>query len=516
MGKRRRKSRRKIKIIMISVVFAITALVGAFFAISFYFSSHFFFRAKINGWRVGGMDLAAAEEKVGESVEDYLLTVFDRDGGKHHVYGGDIECIYVPDGSIEAALKKQDPVQWISAIFNPHSNEVPITMQYKEELIAQAVKDMDCFQMKNIREPEDAYIELGEDGYYIVPEVPGNRMIFENVLAKVEQAVSEGAASVQLTDEDYVSAKYTSESDEIAGAMERINRYENAVINYEVMGGEETLDKEKIRDFITVEGFDVSLKEDKITNYVQLLASKYNTYADVRTFHTSSSDTVEIGGGDYGWIVDKPAEAEQLKADLEAGKPVNREPVYSQRAFVEGSDDIGNTYVEIDYTKQHLWYYEDGQLVVESDVVTGNINRDNGSPDGVFKIVYKDSPAVLKGEDYESNVEYFMPFAYNVGIHDASWRNGRFGGEIYKSSGSHGCINVPFEVADKIYQTIKVGTPVIAFYREEVELTAENAKISNAFSYKDPEKEEQNPEDGQQNPEEGQQNPEEQIEAPQE
>ena len=186
--------------------------------------------------------------------------------------------------------------------------------------------------------------------------------------------------------------------------------------------------------------------------------------------------------------MNKEKEAEQIKADLDAGKPVSRELCYAQRPFVEGKDDIGNTYVEIDYTKQHLWYYENGELVVESDVVTGNISRNNGSPDGVFKIVYKDSPAVLKGEDYESDVTYFMPFAYNVGLHDASWRNGQFGGDIYKTSGSHGCINLPFEVADKIYKSIKVGTPVIAFYREKVELTAENAKISNAYSYVDPDK----------------------------
>ena len=273
-------------------------------------------------------------------------------------------------------------MQWIGAIFHPDNNEVPITMEYKKELISQAVKDMDCFQIKNITEPEDAHIELGEDGYYVEPEIPGNCMVFERVLAKVEQAVSEGASSVQLTDEDYVSAKYTTESDEIVGAMERINGFENAVITYKVMGKEEVLDKEQIRDFVTVDGFDVSLKEDKITDYVQMIASKYNTYADVRKFHTSSGDTVDIGGGDYGWIVDKPGEAEQLIADLEAGKAVEREPVYSQRAFVDGEDDIGDTYVEIDYTKQHLWYYEDGQLVVESDLVSGNINRDNGSPDG--------------------------------------------------------------------------------------------------------------------------------------
>lgn len=382
-------------------------------------------------------------------------------------------------------------MQWVGAIFAPHESEVPITMEYKEELISQAVESMDCFQKENITDPESARIELGEDGYHVEKETPGNRMVFERVLAKVKQAVSAGETSVQLTDEDYVSPEYTSESKEIVETMERIEKYENATIDYQIKDSKEQLGKEQIRDFLTVDGFNVSLKEDKITDYVQMLASKYNTYADVRKFKTSSNDTVEIGGGDYGWIVDKPGEAEQLKADLKAGKPVSREPVYSQRAYVEGKDDIGNTYVEIDYTKQHMWYYENGELVVESDVVTGNINKNNGSPDGVFKIVYKDSPAVLKGEDYESDVTYFMPFAYNVGIHDASWRGGKFGGEIYKSSGSHGCINAPLEVADTIYKKIEVGTPVIAYYREEVELTAENAKISNAFSYKEPDKKEE-------------------------
>ena len=491
MGKRGRRKKQKQKVIVISVALTLTVLAGVYVAISFYFSSHFFFRAKINGWRVGGMDLTAAEEKVGDGVEDYLLTVFDRDGGKHHVYGADIACSYVPDGSVEKLLNAQNPVQWVGAIFAPHESEVPITMEYKEELISQAVESMDCFQKENITDPESARIELGEDGYHVEKETPGNRMVFERVLAKVKQAVSAGETSVQLTDEDYVSPEYTSESKEIVETMERIEKYENATIDYQIKDSKEQLGKEQIRDFLTVDGFNVSLKEDKITDYVQMLASKYNTYADVRKFKTSSNDTVEIGGGDYGWIVDKPGEAEQLKADLKAGKPVSREPVYSQRAYVEGKDDIGNTYVEIDYTKQHMWYYENGELVVESEVVTGNINKNNGSPDGVFKIVYKDSPAVLKGEDYESDVTYFMPFAYNVGIHDASWRGGKFGGEIYKSSGSHGCINAPLEVADTIYKKIEVGTPVIAYYREEVELTAENAKISNAFSYKEPDKKEE-------------------------
>ena len=139
--------------------------------------------------------------------------------------------------------------------------------------------------------------------------------------------------------------------------------------------------------------------------------------------------------------------------------------------------------MEIDYTNQHLWYYKEGQLLLETDIVSGNISRGNGSPDGVFKIVYKQRNATLVGENYASDVNYFMPFAYNVGIHDASWRN-TFGKEIYKTSGSHGCINVPPKKAEKLYKLLETGTPVVAFYREPVTLTAENTRISNAYSYK--------------------------------
>ena len=161
---------------------------------------------------------------------------------------------------------------------------------------------------------------------------------------------------------------------------------------------------------------------------------------------------------------------------------MEREPVYEQTALYRGSDDIGNTYIEIDYTKQHMWYYKDGALQMESDFVSGNLARQNGSVDGVYKIVYKQRNATLVGEGYSSPVSYFMPFAYNIGIHDASWRD-TFGGTIYKTSGSHGCINVPPAFAEQLFNAVDKGTPVVAYYREAVTLTNNAAKMSNAYSY---------------------------------
>ena len=80
---------------------------------------------------------------------------------------------------------------------------------------------------------------------------------------------------------------------------------------------------------------------------------------------------------------------------------------------------------------------------------------------------YKQKGATLKGAGYSSNVSYWMPFNGNIGLHDASWRSS-FGGNIYKTNGTHGCVNMPKYLAKKIFENIKAGTPVIC-YSEETE-----------------------------------------------
>ena len=110
-----------------------------------------------------------------------------------------------------------------------------------------------------------------------------------------------------------------------------------------------------------------------------------------------------------------------------------------------------------------MWYYKDGVCLVETPVVTGNVSAGMASPEGIFCLVYKEEDAILKGEDYETPVDYWMPFYGGVGIHDAdTWRTS-YGGDIYKWSGSHGCINTPTAQAKIIYQNIEPGTPVICY-----------------------------------------------------
>ena len=55
-----------------------------------------------------------------------------------------------------------------------------------------------------------------------------------------------------------------------------------------------------------------------------------------------------------------------------------------------------------------------------------------------------------------------MPFNGGIGLHDATWRS-KFGGDIYVTNGSHGCINLPKDKAEKIYDIIDKNMPIIVY-----------------------------------------------------
>ena len=106
----------------------------------------------------------------------------------------------------------------------------------------------------------------------------------------------------------------------------------------------------------------------------------------------------------------------------------------------------------------------DGELLVETPIVTGNLARGHGTPTGVFSVRNKQTSTYLIGKDYRSYVNYWCPIIGNsIGIHDATWR-GSFGGNIYKTNGSHGCINLPLAAVTQLFPILNVGTPVVVFY----------------------------------------------------
>lgn len=476
------------KRVLIGIGIFAGVLLTIYIGFAIFFNSHYLLNTTINSIKCGGKTSDYVIDKCSSIADDYLLTIVDCNKEKFHIKGTDIAYKYVPLGEEEKFLKDQNPLSWPISLFKSQHFELSTSVSYDEELYSKVFDELGIFDKDYIKAPVDSYIKIGEDDFEIVPEETGNTPIADKIGELITTALTNQQDEITLGSDCYEAPSVTADSDVITKAAKKIESYTKSTIHYDIDNADENFTKQMILKMIKIDkDGDVSLDTSVATDFVQHLASVYNTYADVRDFKTSKGDTIKIGGGDYGWVINKKGEEAQILKDLEGGSPVNREPVYEQTAIQSGLDDIGNTYVEIDYTNQHLWYYKEGKLALETDIVSGNLSRQNGSVDGVYKIVYKQRNATLVGENYESKVNYFMPFAYNIGIHDASWRK-EFGKNIYKTSGSHGCINLPPKKAEELYEKIENGTPVVAYYREKVELTNNAAKISNAYSYVDKDK----------------------------
>lgn len=105
---------------------------------------------------------------------------------------------------------------------------------------------------------------------------------------------------------------------------------------------------------------------------------------------------------------------------------------------------------------------KNGSLIVDGDIVIGNVSSGHTTPKGVYGLKYKAKNVVLRGSGYAALVRFWMPFNGGIGIHDANWRS-VFGGDVYKTNGFYACINCPYNVAKEIYNNIESDTPVICY-----------------------------------------------------
>ena len=128
--------------------------------------------------------------------------------------------------------------------------------------------------------------------------------------------------------------------------------------------------------------------------------------------------------------------------------------------YIKKSDceTLKDKYIIVDISSQRMILFEGINILLDSNVVTGKTLTPTDL--GFYSIKHKEKNRILKGADYETFVKYWMEFHNGEGFHDASWRK-KFGGEIYIKKGSHGCVNLPEQVASELYNNISVGDKVL-------------------------------------------------------
>ena len=336
------------------------------------------------------------------------------------IKGKEIDLKYNKNEILDNIINKQKSSIWIYEIFKRKNYVHDKFFNYDIDLLKESFEKLNCLNDEKTIEPKSASLKFNGIKYEIIDEVYGDKVKKDELFNKIEEAIQYGKVKVNIGEVNcYEKPIYTSNS--------------NARI-----------DKEKIKE------------------YVQELSRKYDTYGKTRIFATSVGKEVEVKGGNYGFRIDKDKEYTELINAIESGQSIVKEPVYIQKAKNRGDNDIGKTYVEVNITRQQLWFYKDGELVTRGSVVTGNVERGWKTPNGTYVLNYKQKDAVLRGDNYASKVKYWMPFNGNIGLHDASWR-GAFGGNVYKNDGTHGCVNLPSYLAKKIFDNIEEGTPIICY-----------------------------------------------------
>lgn len=457
------KGRKKQLFVGVSIV--LMTLLMVYLGAGIFFIRHFYYNTTINGKEVGGKTISEIEAILQNEAQNYRLVLEERGDKSEIISGDEIGYTYKLGEQVTELKKEQKALGWLTKVWRQKDLKVTLEPTYDEGLFKARFDNLECFLPSNSITPEDATLVFRGDTYVIEEGDKGARVIEDTLYKTLKEALLNQETAINLENKGcYEVARYTTESKELIEKRDALNTYVDTQVTYHFGDRTKVLDGKEIRNWVQIdEKNEVILDEGAVKEYVKQLAITYDTMYSTRQFKTSVGSTVTVVGGDYGWRIDKEKESQILIELLEKGnQKISREPEYEQKAWCRDTYDIGDTYVEINLTRQYIWLYKNGELITEGSIVSGTGTNSYATPEGTYGISYKQTNAILRGPGYATPVSFWMPFNRGIGIHDATWRSS-FGGSIYVYSGSHGCINTPYELAQTIFSEVEKGMPVICY-----------------------------------------------------
>lgn len=449
----------------------LVSLFVMYLALAGYYKDGFSYGTWINGVYCTGKSINEINEELLKKCDYEGLTI-KIDGESYTISAKDVNLSFSYKETLELYQKKQNPYLWIDnlTVSGKEKTLLP-AISYDKELFEEKLKSLGIVAGKK---EEERQVKLLKDdnGYYLVNE---REHVLDTGLARglLYNAFENLKPEIDLNEAGcYSDLPLTGEMENTLKLWEQLSEYQDCKIIYQFGEEQVAVNAGVACDFLLLdENGDFTFDEEgnlctdaeKVYAFVDALADKYDTVGGSRRFYATRGEYITVEGGIYGNKLDREAEKEYLLDAFLNKKNEIHTPKYIQTAKKQGLDDIGDTYIEVDMTEQMLYYYEEGVLIIETPVVTGNTSLKRGTPCGTNYVYAKQKNRTLKGADYESFVKYWIPVNGAIGIHDSSWRKD-YGGDIYIKNGSHGCINTPEEEVARLYELVEIGTPCIMFY----------------------------------------------------
>ena len=445
-----------------------------YFGLVWYYKGTYMNGITINDVYASGKTPEEMNEILLEKTDKASFTITDKFGKTYEIPIEDMNFTYTYLDELNKIQNRQNPLHWGMALVNGENECHAITPKGKCDTKALEDYLMSMELLQNQADPDRIRVEIikEKDGYALVDETQ-NLLDKDAAVEAVEEAVLKGERYLNLEDaECYIEVEYTREMLNTLDIWNKVEKMQDSRIVCRFYDGDEVIDASVIcnwilldedGEFLLDDTGELILDEEEVEEYVAGIAKAHDSTDGPWNFNPTRGGTITIEKGNYGYKLNQKKQKETLIEQVYAHRSGEAEAVYSQRGWGTGKDDIGNTYIEVDMSQQTMYYYKDGELKLSTPVVTGNTGKGNGTPQRVFYVYYKQRNRTLIGEDYRTPVSYWMAVYGNIGIHDATWR-GKFGGSIYKTNGSHGCINTPMKAVSQLYEMVEEGTPVIMFY----------------------------------------------------
>ena len=459
-----------------------------------YFSNHFYKDVTVNGINVSNMSKETAKNTLDSFYKDYTLTLKTIDDKEIVIDGKDISAKVNLHDEFSKRFADQKPALWFVNMFHHHDYNIGADASWDDDMLEEYLDGLDILQKKNMVKPEDAYVGVVDGKFQIVKEVMGSTIKEKEFNEALKDSLSSVQSKLDLVEaECYELPKVYSDDEQLKKDLDAKNEYAKNDIIIQMDDLKLEPGMELYEDVLEKSGDKYSVSKTKVTKYVNDLANQYDSVGKDREFTTSfNGRKIKTTGTAFGYELDKDATTDALYKALTAGKPSTVEAVFiSKGKSLVGDSDIGNTYVEVNLSEQKVIGYKNGKKIAEGDCVSGNESAGHGTSTGLYAIQEKLSPTVLRGEkkavtktttkknkkgkkvkktttsyeyEYESPVTYWMQFNGGQGLHDAAGWRSSYGGSIYYYSGSHGCVNLPLDLAKTLYENFEVGDPVIVYF----------------------------------------------------
>ncbi len=446
-------------------------LVLVLILVSFYcyqaiqFQNKFLDKTMIGNTDVSKLTKEEAKGKLNELVDAEVYRVLNNGDVWKEIPKKELGMEYDIDKTLDNAMAHQNPWLWFMSYIKAPEKETleakGINKDSLNKIIVSVNKDLETFN-KSLKKTTNASVEQKDGKFQIIPEVQGNSIDTKKFISATTSSIEKGEAEIELT-EFIEKPTILATDDNLKKELENINKIADINASYSINGQEVKIPKEKMASWVVFKDGKLDLKQNEVKKYVEELGSTYNTSTNASKFKSTKRGDVSVPAGALSWTIATDTETEQLTEAILKGEDFSGRIPAFQGSGTPSSELIGNTYIEVDLQNQHMWYYKDGKEALETAVITGKPSTP--TPAGVFYVWNKKRNEILRGEDYASPVDYWMPIDWTgVGIHDSPWQSGgAYGGNSFQTVGSHGCINTPPAVASKLFNMIEVGVPVIIF-----------------------------------------------------